>query len=277
MVHVDAGCRFIDRNLANGFGWVGFSASLLLFFSPLPVMRIVWERGYIESYSVMPYLLAFANALVWSVYALPAITPCETNVLSCNVIGCFLELIYVAVFIRNAGPRRKQLALQASVVAGFLTLMIIFGTAVAANISFTPWPNRSPPITRQSSVMGFFAFFTTVAMFASPLSVVAEVRRTHSVEYMPIALTAATMVCATVWTAYGAASYDFFIIVPNALGVAFGLLQLALYSWYSQPSWYAGWPPYKLPLEPSRCEHAHGEPLKLEPHGMVKTVEVKGK
>ena len=66
----------------------------------------------------------------------------------------------------------------------------------------------------------------TTAMYASPLSVMWEVIRTKSVEFMPLPLSAMTFVNCTVWTAYSFYVQDVYLGVPNALGVVLSTAQV---------------------------------------------------
>ena len=57
--------------------------------------------------------------------------------------------------------------------------------------------------------------------------------RTRSVEFMPLPLSLGTFACAGAWTAYAIYVADATILVPNVLGVALALAQLALYAWFA--------------------------------------------
>ena len=157
--------------------------------------RVVHERGYVESYSPMPYLLGAANAGLWCIYSLPSITGCNSKVLIANAFGVALESGYVLLFVWYAGPRRREIVLKLLIIATVVLLMIVCGTAVASHVGFTPWPHVDPPITRQSSVLGFFVGLSTLSTFCSPLAVTGEVLHSKSIEYMPLSLTLGTTAC----------------------------------------------------------------------------------
>ena len=57
--------------------------------------------------------------------------------------------------------------------------------------------------------------------------------RTRSVEFMPLGLSLATLLCAAAWSVYAVYVADATILLPNALGVALALAQLALYARYA--------------------------------------------
>ncbi|MCO5580055.1 hypothetical protein L7F22_033921 [Adiantum nelumboides] len=69
-------------------------------------------------------------------------------------------------------------------------------------------------------------------MYAAPLAAMKNVIQTKSVESMPFLLSLCTLLNSCLWEVYGILKKDPFIIVPNALGVIFGIMQLALYAYY---------------------------------------------
>jgi hypothetical protein len=56
--------------------------------------------------------------------------------------------------------------------------------------------------------------------------------RTRSVEFMPLGLSLATLLCAAAWSVYAVYVGDATILVPNIMGVALASAQLALYARY---------------------------------------------
>ncbi|XP_041028780.1 bidirectional sugar transporter SWEET2-like isoform X2 [Juglans microcarpa x Juglans regia] len=57
--------------------------------------------------------------------------------------------------------------------------------------------------------------------------------KTRSTEFMPFCLSLSTFLMSLSFFAYGVLKYDPFIYVPNGIGTILGLVQLALYSYYS--------------------------------------------
>ncbi|KAI6689503.1 hypothetical protein NL676_026331 [Syzygium grande] len=73
---------------------------------------------------------------------------------------------------------------------------------------------------------------SSTIMYASPLLVMKLVIKTKSVEFMPFLLSLSCFLFGIFWLAYGLLSQDPFLIVPNGLGTALGIVQLILYAMY---------------------------------------------
>ena len=87
-----------------------------------------------------------------------------------------------------------------------------------------------------SSFVAFYFFdmlilFST-AMYASPLSVMGQVIRTRSVEFMPLPLTIMMLLNCTAWSSFCFYVGDLFIGVPNYIGIVLSIAQVVLYATY---------------------------------------------
>jgi solute carrier family 50 (sugar transporter) len=69
------------------------------------------------------------------------------------------------------------------------------------------------------------AVFYNCVKYSSPLSVAKLVIATHSVEFMPLPLTLACLLCSLLWGMYGFLLSDIWITVPNSLGLIFSIAQ----------------------------------------------------
>jgi len=63
-------------------------------------------------------------------------------------------------------------------------------------------------------------------MYGAPLSVMMEVIRTKSVEFMPLPLIAMSFLNSAVWTLYGLYVQDPYLGVPNCLGLMLSTAQV---------------------------------------------------
>ncbi|CAI0548084.1 unnamed protein product [Linum tenue] len=55
---------------------------------------------------------------------------------------------------------------------------------------------------------------------------------TKSVEFMPFTLSFFLFLSATLWLAYGLLLHDYYIMIPNGVGVVLGMAQMILYGCY---------------------------------------------
>jgi len=58
--------------------------------------------------------------------------------------------------------------------------------------------------------------------------------RTECVEFMPFYLSLSTFLMSASFAMYGLLLRDFFIYLPNVIGVVLGAMQLVLYAYYSR-------------------------------------------
>ena len=80
-----------------------------------------------------------------------------------------------------------------------------------------------------ASLVGNVAVVFCLLMFASPLSALKTVLRTRSARSIPLPFTLATVLNCFLWSVAGLGEFrDFNIYFPNLLGLAFGLIQVAL-------------------------------------------------
>jgi len=219
--------------LEDVFGWLGCVAAWVLFLAPIEVMMKVSRRGFIEGFSVIPYVTSAISTGLWDVYALPQVTPCKLQPLVTNVVGMALQIFYISFFIAYAGVRRASvLGLTFAGIACFTTLCLV-GLVLAPHLEFSPPVDADGTMqSKQTFIIGIFTAIFNILMYASPLTVMWDVVRTQSVEYMPLGLTIGVGVCAGCWIVYGALADDRYILIPNITGIVLCAFQLALYVTY---------------------------------------------
>ncbi|KAL2540546.1 Bidirectional sugar transporter SWEET12 [Abeliophyllum distichum] len=85
---------------------------------------------------------------------------------------------------------------------------------------------------KRVTIVGWICSAFSVSVFAAPLSIMKEVIKTKSVEYMPLPLSLFLTLCAIMWFFYGLLIKDFYIAAPNVVGFLFGITQMVLYGIY---------------------------------------------
>ncbi|KAL0004659.1 hypothetical protein SO802_012220 [Lithocarpus litseifolius] len=130
-------------------------------------------------------------------------------------------MIYIILYITYAprAPRNSTLKVFVSMNMGLFTLILLV-THFAVKEKF------------RVEFLGWVCVAISVSVFAAPLSIVAQVIRTRSVEFMPFNLSFFLTLSAVMWFAYGLFLKDICIAIPNVVGFVLGLLQMLLYAIY---------------------------------------------
>ncbi|TQD81739.1 hypothetical protein C1H46_032675 [Malus baccata] len=205
----------------NVVGIIGNVISFGLFLSPVPTFWKIIKKKDTEEFKPDPYMATVLNCLFWIFYGMPFVHPDSTLVVTINAVGLALEVIYLTIFVVYASPKgRKKVGLWlageviffAAVV--LITLLCVHGTK-----------NRS-------MVVGIICDIFNIIMYSSPLTIMAKVIKTKSVEYMPFYLSLTNFLNGLIWTAYALIKFDIYILISNSLGALSGLVQLVLYAWY---------------------------------------------
>lgn len=170
---------------------------------------------------------------MWTIYALPWITPCKVQPLVTNGVGSVLQLTYVLVFIRFSDARGAMILRLLALVA-IAAIITVLSLLLVPHLKWLPhWPDKDASST--TTFLGWVCAVFNVGMYAAPLGVVRTVIRRRSVRSMPLLLTLGCGLCSTCWTGYALLSSppDAFILAPNLAGLVLFLLQITVYRCYS--------------------------------------------
>ena len=209
--------------LEHVLGDIGMALAFLLFVSPLPTVKRIWNEGDSQAFSSDPYISGLLNCGVWTIYALPSVTPNRTEPFITNVVGLLFQLSFCSIFLLFPSKTAHSLEKNAMLRKKFLGSCVFL--AFALILAFLIYPNP----TEASGVLGGIASFLNVIMYAAPLSVMKKVWQSQSVEFMPLPLSVATFMCSFAWMCYGFHVGDAPIIFCNVAGVLLGATQLLLY------------------------------------------------
>ncbi|XP_042059327.1 bidirectional sugar transporter SWEET14-like [Salvia splendens] len=230
------------------FGILGNIVSFLVYLSPAPTFHRIVKKKSTEGFECVPYVVALLSSMLWIYYA--TLKSNETLLITINSIGCFIETIYISMYIIYASKQARLRAIKLSLVLD----IIGFGSILLFTLFFLEGPQRV-------EVLGWISVTLSASVYIAPLTIMKQVIRTKSVEFMPISLSLALLLNAVMWFFYGLLLKDIYIAVPNTVGFIFGLLQIILYGIYKNSKIdYAE--EHKLPtaIKPestSNCEQIH--------------------
>ncbi|KAJ9563954.1 hypothetical protein OSB04_009114 [Centaurea solstitialis] len=190
-----------------------------VYFAPLPTFIEICKRKSTMGFQSFPYVVSLLSALLWLYYAF--IKGGDTFLLiSINSLGTFIESLYIIIFLLYATPETKKQTLKG------LSATVVFCLVISLGTLFTLQGET------RVLVVGWVCVGISVAVFAAPLTIVFQVVRTESVEFMPLPLSCFLTLSATMWFAYGLSLKDICVTVPNILGFILGVIQMGLYAYY---------------------------------------------
>ncbi|KAJ1297148.1 hypothetical protein BS78_01G355700 [Paspalum vaginatum] len=199
-------------------GILGNILSFLVILAPVPTFYRVYKKKSTESFQSVPYVVALLSAMLWLYYALLSM---DVLLLSINAIACVIESVYLAIYLVYA-PRDAMaftLKLLCSMNMGLFGAMVAFLQSCVEG-------------QRRVSIAGGVGAAFALAVFVAPLTIIRQVIRTKSVEFMPFWLSLFLTISAVVWFFYGLLMKDVYVAMPNVLGLLFGLAQMALHLVY---------------------------------------------
>ncbi|EYU42078.1 hypothetical protein ABFS82_05G000300 [Erythranthe guttata] len=206
----------IHHPWAFTFGVLGNIISIFVYLAPLPTFRRIFKEKSTMGFDSLPYAVALFSAMLWLYYAF-----LKTNavlLISINTFGCIVETIYISMFLFYASKkaRGRTAKLLGVVNVGVLSLIFV--------VTFFIFKGQN-----RVHVVGWICVAVSVCVFAAPLSIVFQVVRTRSVEFMPFPLSFFLTLSAVMWFGYGLFEKDLCVAVPNVLGFILGVLQMVLY------------------------------------------------
>ncbi|XP_024367363.1 bidirectional sugar transporter SWEET4 [Physcomitrium patens] len=202
-------------------GVLGNITAICLFASPIPTFINIVKKKSVGDYSGIPYVCTLLNCLLWVVYGLPVVEY-QVLVVTINAAGCIIELIYLALYLKNAHK-----SIRMKVMKVLLAVLILFTLVTVIVLELIHDKKK------RKLVIGTLCAVFAVGMYVSPLTVMRMVIRTRSVEYMPFLLSLFNFINGLVWFGYAfIGGLDIFIAIPNGLGALSGVAQLSLYAFY---------------------------------------------
>ncbi|KAL0375780.1 UNVERIFIED_CONTAM: Bidirectional sugar transporter SWEET16 [Sesamum calycinum] len=185
--------------------------------------REIVKKKSSENYKGVPYVTTLLSTSLWTFYG--ALDPDDgVLIVTVNAVGVVSQAAYLVLFLFYASKERK-VKYFGLVVLDLLFLGVVIATTLAAFHG-----------SARRTFIGVLCATFTIAMYAAPLSAVRAVIRTKSVKYMPFLLSFSLLVNAAAWFTFAMLLKDYYVLVPNAVGIVLGSLQLIVYVVYKKKS-----------------------------------------
>ncbi|KAI5442437.1 hypothetical protein KIW84_011490 [Lathyrus oleraceus] len=201
---------------------VGIIDILIIGMNCSPTFYKIIKKKDVEEFKPDPYIATVLNCAFWVFYGLPFVHPNSLLVVTINGVGLVFEFVYLTIFYVYANNKgRKKLLLFLLIEAIFFAAIVLV-TMLALHGT-----------TKRSLVVGIICDIFNIMMYVSPLTVMAKVIKTKSVEYMPFWLSLANFLNGLCWTTYALIHpLDIYVLISNGIGVISGLVQLLLYAFF---------------------------------------------
>ncbi|KAL8167770.1 hypothetical protein V2J09_009269 [Rumex salicifolius] len=206
------------------FGLLGNVVSFFVYLSPSPTFYGIYKAKSTQGFESLPYAVALFSSMLTCYYGLIKHSD-GTLLITINSVGIAVESFYLLIFLIYA-PKQAKLKttrLLLSFNVGVLGIIILLTSLLTHG-------------ERKEKLIGCICAVCSVCFFASPLCVIRTVIKTKSVEFMPFWLSFSLTVSAIMWFFYGFLIHDFYVALPNVLGLAFGITQMILYFIYKAPT-----------------------------------------
>ena len=196
------------------FGWVGTALALYFYIAPIvPFLKVIkGEMTWKQSPGVL-LLCSFLNCILWSDYGL--ITN-QFSIYLANGLGGTITLIYITIFLIHVADRKVLLSL-------FYNFFLICCIVEIYFVFYYLVPFK---------VTGIIANVFNVLMYAAPGEKIYQICKGASYQLIPIWSTIGGTACSTSWMCYGIYQKDYYVVIPNALGVLASIVQIVIFVIY---------------------------------------------
>lgn len=202
--------------------------NILSQLSPYPTVKKLRTKGDTGDFDALPFVTIAANSVQWCFYGVFAwwITGHHgfLILLYANVLGAIAGSFYTATFDRLCHSAIGRKSLRRYYYVSVLILLVQVLAAVAL------------PPQHAMFFEGFMASACSIFVAVSPIACIPTVLQTQSTESMPVELALVSFVSAFLWLTCGIMLMDWWIIIPNIVGIGAGIIAIVLLFTYPRQS-----------------------------------------
>ncbi|XP_052180562.1 bidirectional sugar transporter SWEET16-like [Diospyros lotus] len=205
-------------------GIFGNILSILTFLAPIGTFRKIVKNKSAENYDGFPYITTLLSTSFWTFYGL--LDPDDgILIVTVNSVGVVSQIFYNTIYLLYAPRNKRVKSLRLLAILNVLVL----GTVIAVTLLAFHGDARR-------TFIGVLCATVTIGMYAAPLKGMGTAIRTKSVEYVPFFLSFFLFLNAGAWFTFAMLLKDFYVLVPNAVGIVLGAAQLGIYMVYRKRS-----------------------------------------
>ena len=208
---------------------IGMTLANVMFFSGVPAMLRCKREGSLGDMNPAPFPVVLANCVGWMGYAILAQDYFVFfGAAPGSIIGLFFTIVGYGLT-----PHGSDMRIYLEKVVSLLSVALV---AVVFYVGFAArWLPRSESgddsgdsVEHKRFIMGLFCNAVLVLYYSSPLTTIRTVLVEKNAKTLYAPTCAANAVNGAAWATYGFALGDFYLVAPNAVGAALGVVQLLL-------------------------------------------------
>ncbi|CAM9266652.1 unnamed protein product [Discosporangium mesarthrocarpum] len=207
------------------FGTAGLVASLLLNLSPTQDVLDLHRIGNVMERRITPFCMMIIDGTNWVVYGI--MIDDMYPVVITNLLGGTAGLVYALTYLHHVqnDPRDevRRRAIATFVGSAVIIMLVVLHSIVISNIYSTE---------ASAEITGILTSMFNMLLYSSPLELASKVITTKSTSGMYLPLSVNIVVASSMWTSYGVLLQNWFIVVPQSVGLFAGVLQLLLFIRY---------------------------------------------
>ncbi|KAI8848508.1 sugar efflux transporter for intercellular exchange-domain-containing protein [Chytridium lagenaria] len=208
-------CQIVMKYVVPSLGSV---TALCLMLAPVPAVLAAAKAGVVGNLNPLPISLITVNCLGWVAYSWLVK---DYFIAIPNLLGWSIGTFNLLTIYPLTPPGRDRNLIMI-ILIGISSMVYLLST-----ISFCSLPEASARL-----VLGVMTNVVLIGFYGSPLTAFLEVVRRRDASALNVPLAVMSFVNSALWVVYGLVQGDWFITVPNGLGVIFATTQLVLLYMY---------------------------------------------
>lgn len=195
-------------------GWIGTVLCIFFFISPVTmVIQLVKKQITYKDINILIFICNFLNCCIWTAYGIRQEKP---QMYACNGIGTFFTALFTCfywVYFAELKPLPSIIYLVLYLDIGLEIFWIFYD------------------MIKNVEVVKYIVLVINIIMYFMPGLKMFEVIKTKNRDLIPVYMSFLSIVACVCWLTYGLGINDLSVIVPNALGIVFSIMQITVWSW----------------------------------------------
>ena len=203
----------MEINIIEVFGWLSACFSIILYFSPI-LKYLKLCKGKMR-YNDAPNLKVFGNYITcinWFIYGYLLK---NKYFFVCFLSGAFFSIICVFTFLLFLA---KIKILKSLIFTG-----ILLGYTLISYLLFVI-------LIHNNDIIGYLCAGFSLIFVINPILLIKKVVKYRNCKLIPIKLCILRLISTTCWIIYGFMIINFYVIIPNFVGMVFSLIVMFIWN-----------------------------------------------